>query len=428
MRKHGNLAQRLRHAHLPKWLRAHTVKRILFCLAVLAVLGVAPVYVNNLFGYVPIVTFAALIALCRVYLAVLRHCLAFDELSAFEDCQRGQSVDFIVRLTNKSLLFYPRIDVEFFISDLFGGMETVSSSTITLAPREVRDFILETRFDHIGRFSAGLRSMTLSDPLGLFSTTIPGTRTCYVAVTPKIYNIADLETVAEENSDSVERVLSATENSMDYASVRDYVPGDPLKAIHWKLSARSENYLTRLYESYSNPRLDVVLDFSAPASLSAEEMMDIHDALLETAFSLCYWAESAGMGCQLLYGSKSGETRTINAHLDAWSMLEACSDMPTISADDALGITARELLRSVARSQTSSNIVFVSSRIETGVVREVAEAKHGKKHLVFFALLPHRFEAADLAAYTRPLRSLAGYGIPSYAIAGASELEEGGRL
>ena len=405
---------------------AWAIKRVTACVVICTVLAILPVFVNSLFGYVPLVSFVALIMLSGIYIRVLKRSLTFEELSASADCQRGQSIDFIIRLTNRSVLFFPKIKVSFYVSDLFGSADTLQESTITLAPLEVRDFIIDVRFDHIGRYSAGLRQVVISDPLGLFRATLEGSHATYVAVTPRVYDMSSLETITEETPDSLERVLSASENSMDYATVREYVPGDPLKAIHWKLSSREPEgiYLTRLYESYSNPSLDIILDFCAPAGLSAEEMMSVFDALLETAFSLCNWAEGCGMACHLVYRSKAGEPRMLDSHMDAWSMLEACSDMPQIGCDRRLAVDAYEMLAQISRSQTSSNIAVVSSRIEERMVQAVVDAKGAKKHLLFFGLLPHAMSGQELADYVRPLRALGGFSIASYTLSNASELDK----
>lgn len=48
-------------------------------------------------------------------------------------------------------------------------------------------------------------------------------------------------------------------------TVRDYVPGDPLRSIHWKSSARRGEWMARAQEPAEEPRFMVFLDASASA-------------------------------------------------------------------------------------------------------------------------------------------------------------------
>ncbi|MGH7143713.1 MAG: DUF58 domain-containing protein [Planctomycetota bacterium] len=46
----------------------------------------------------------------------------------------------------------------------------------------------------------------------------------------------------------------------DFRSLRDYHPGDPLRTIHWRTTARMETLMVKEYEHHSRPPLTVVLD------------------------------------------------------------------------------------------------------------------------------------------------------------------------
>ena len=74
-------------------------------------------------------------------------------------------------------------------------------------------------------------------------------------------------------------------NGTDYVGVREYELGDSTKQIHWKLSAHSINYMTKLSESSKQSDFAVVLDTAANEA-DREELMTIYDTLVETVFSV----------------------------------------------------------------------------------------------------------------------------------------------
>jgi uncharacterized protein (DUF58 family) len=88
----------------------------------------------------------------------------------------------------------------------------------------------------------------------------------------------------------------------DFGGVRPYQPGDPRRAIAWKLAARSDELTVRLFES--NAGEEIVLDFDAmPSSLGIE-------ARLSRLTSWVLMAEAANLryglmlpGAALLPGS-----------------------------------------------------------------------------------------------------------------------------
>ena len=90
-------------------------------------------------------------------------------------------------------------------------------------------------------------------------------------VEPLIYTQVDagLGTMAKANED----ITSPSD-------IRSYQTGDPMKKIHWKLSARKQELLVRKFDEPVLPDALVILNCEKPAS------PDIQDALLETALSV----------------------------------------------------------------------------------------------------------------------------------------------
>ena len=50
--------------------------------------------------------------------------------------------------------------------------------------------------------------------------------------------------------------------SVEFAEYRQYIPGDDLSTLDWKVFAKTDRYYTKLYEAETNLRCNIVLDVS----------------------------------------------------------------------------------------------------------------------------------------------------------------------
>ena len=64
------------------------------------------------------------------------------------------------------------------------------------------------------------------------------------------------------------RVGRRTGNALEFSEYREYRPGDDLRRIDWRVYARSEQLMIKLYSEEIDPRCDVILDHSASMAVT----------------------------------------------------------------------------------------------------------------------------------------------------------------
>jgi uncharacterized protein (DUF58 family) len=187
----------------------------------------------------------------------------------------------------------------------------------------------------------------------------------YVRVLPRVLPVRGMPGgVRRGHSGSDERVARG---GTDLVGLRDYVPGDDLRRLHWATSARAGRLMVREDADPATAQLTVLLDDRA-GSYPGE---DLEDAV-EVAASLAVAAAEGGHGVRLL---------TVCGQLDV--EVPASPAMPT-------GAPARDLVSALAdvaarRSDAAPAPVPVSARdvvvVVTGARAEpgalVAEAARG---------------------------------------------------
>jgi len=198
--------------------------------------------------------------------------------------EKGEEIRLVVRFSKSALPFIPTaFEIKL---DLSEHLECENSScVVTLSRREQEKvFIIKSRF--WGKASVGIASVNAVDILGIFSS-FPvlrrlsennylkaiksGTEHPVQFVAVKIFpSVPDLS----QNSEFVRTLKDSSDyddneqsREIPFAMVgfpgyehRDYVPGDSLKSINWKLSAKRDRLLVRKPEAYAGGDQILILD------------------------------------------------------------------------------------------------------------------------------------------------------------------------
>ena len=399
------------------------IGRVLIVLLALVATALPVVFVNDVIGYVPLLALVLAILVSFIYLQILVRSLSFSEESLIPSCERGTDIEFVLKFKNSSPLVFTRLEPYIYISDLFGGVDTVTPVSMVLMPFEDRDFTFEARFDHIGVYAAGVEKIVVRDLLGLFWRTITNDTRHEVKVLPRLFDVSrvDLTTISSEES---QRAFQAqVSDDMDYAGARDYEWGDPLKAIHWKLSARQPEgkYLTRLYETYNDPGISIIIDTSSP-EYDAEGLMVVYDDVVESALSVNDYARQRGLDSVVMFRDRRGDTQSMRV-LGLQEFQDLTSELPLIQVGD--GREASDLLRQEGnRIHARDNIAFCTAHADERVVSALIEIKNRKRNPMLLLAVPPSLDPEEVRELTRPLRRLDSAQIVYYVLATAADLEQ----
>lgn len=196
--------------------------------------------------------------------------------------QRGDNVMLTVTVRHKGLIPIAPIQLE-----LYATPETPETAVrLKDAPGRTQKLTLPFHATHVGVSSPGVKSCTVEDLFGLFSLTkSPKAAQSELLVLPLPFQVEGLSFAPGDSG--LETMARATEDVTSPSDIRAYMPGDALKKIHWKLSARKRELVVRRFEEPVLPDALVLMDCSPPPSWGHPEAeADVRDALLETAASV----------------------------------------------------------------------------------------------------------------------------------------------
>lgn len=393
---------------------------VLLWLAAFAAAGLPAVFMNSIYGYLPVLFLLAALLISIGCLFYLKRHLSVEADFADVQCERGGSVTLGLKLVNHSLVFCPKASAQLMISDLFGQTDDSKKISFTMAGKETVQFGFDMDMLHIGVYSVGLEQVEICDFFGVLRSSVPVTGRFHAYVMPRrramneVYSAEQL--YAEANMDTKITVVGGT----DYTGVREYTLGDPMKQIHWKLSAHSREYMTKMQESNRQQEFSVILDFAAKANGNKEQLMDINDCLIETALSLLEDISREDAAYALLYCDKT-QTIVRTAPTGREDDLELLRSFSVITPDPGREYPdACQILRSEGRMQNrATNTIVVTSRVTDELLQELQRIKRQRRSPELYMIVPAEWNSRELEKETAPLHQLEDAEIPYYIVSTA---------
>ena len=200
----------------------------------------------------------------------------------------GSSAEVRLRLTNATRRTSSSTDL-----DVPVGRETRTTRVPRLAVGSTHETLLVVDAPRRTVIPVGPVSVVRRDPFGLYrrSVTLPGT--AKVVVHPETVTLPPLSAGFVRDLEG-EASRDLTDSDLSFHALREYVPGDDRRHIHWKSSAKTGRFMIRQYEQTRRSRMLILLDtrrdayvddvefelaVSAAASLGVRALRDSRDVM-----------------------------------------------------------------------------------------------------------------------------------------------------
>ncbi len=141
------------------------------------------------------------------------------------------------------------------------GSAQLTFAPITASGRDVATFAIATSRRGVHRVGP-LRAVH-SDPFGLVRRIRTDEEVAGIVVLPRVWELRDLPDVPGDEPESGPRNLVATSTvDEEFSSLRDWAPGDDVRRIHWRSTARRGAPVVRQFDVPWQRRTTVVLDMN----------------------------------------------------------------------------------------------------------------------------------------------------------------------
>jgi uncharacterized protein (DUF58 family) len=197
------------------------------------------------------------------------HDLSATRACGAEPREVGESTDVTVTLTNTGALPVAWVLVEDLVPDFAVKARTPRLAVkgkrvhvVTLRGRQTKTIKYQVTFAMRGYYPLGPTLLETGDVFGLHRRHRVVGKPVYVMVYPKVVPLPRYDFASERPIGEIRLQNRLFEDPTRTAGVRQYVRGDPLQRVHWKVTARTGQLHCRVYEPTTLAGATILVDFN----------------------------------------------------------------------------------------------------------------------------------------------------------------------
>ncbi len=212
----------------------------------------------------------------------------------------GQPVPYFFVLQNDDHFAFTSVGVRLFSS--FSFVEKLPDGmAYELLPGDNYTFETKLVCKYRGEYEVGVKEIVITDFLRLFQVSYRVPETIRALVLPKVVRLSELHCIADVQA-LLQRETYRAQTEPDVV-VREYVPGDALKQIHWKVTARERKLKVRNRTGEEKAGIAILCDTKRYAD-DNREYLPLENKMLETLLALTVYFAQRNMACDISYGQR----------------------------------------------------------------------------------------------------------------------------
>lgn len=225
----------------------------------------------------------------------------------------------------------------------------------TLAAGEIHDELLSIPTHRRSAIVAGPVRIRRGDPLYLVSRYRAWTQSLEILVHPQVVSLAVSRAGYLRDLEG-QTTADLSDSDLSFHALRDYVPGDDRRLIHWRSSARKGLLLVRQFEDTRRTRTTVALANHSDEYASEAEF----ELAVSVAASLALHVVHEERELSFLVGTQRLAAGTPVTILDSCARLEV----------DPHGVTAAQMPQRVALEPATSSVAFLVQGSATSLTEQ----------------------------------------------------------
>lgn len=264
------------------------------------ILFLALIYIYFDGGFLPYTLFYIVLmtpAVSLLYMLIVYNTFKYSEKLEKREYQKGDILNYSLKLHNVTPFYIPCLTVNMHMEGriLIHGMK---NERLALKPFEAQEFSFNVPTRYRGKYMVGISYIEIRDFLNLVSVKYKPGETKYIRVYPRVLPVDELEIPYVRISEN--EYLSRNRNTghTEIRDIRDYMYGDSLKKIHWKLSSKFSKLMTKETTASSEKEFWVMLNLEAIGG-DAENALKIEDRTIEVLVSLARVFLNSGIAIRL---------------------------------------------------------------------------------------------------------------------------------
>lgn len=237
-----------------------------------------------------------------------------------------------------------------------------------------------------GSYVAEISRISVFDPLRIICISRKISSEETLIFLPRRLDIGELPAEAHSENSSNPAPLFQGERE-DFSHVREYLPGDIMQLVHWKLTAKLDDLMIKQYDEATERKTAVICDYSFEGATPGAVMRQA-DAVIEAALAFAQAAVRSGDGALVDFGAYQPEFRRVIRDMGDF---EGFYDMMSVLPAKLEVMDINDTLRAACRSGSAA-VLFITCRLTEDTIlaaQTAAESFCGEVALVWLSLGTH---------------------------------------
>lgn len=345
--------------------------KILFLILIVVCIFFYILYVWN-FSLILLIIFVTLPAVMFVTTLIAKYMIKADFAVQNKTTPKNSSFPVQLCVSNKSIFPIGKAEVHIEYYNIFNNQINEFELLFPVQARNTQRITFQLSSKYCGILKIRSAYIDIYDPLRIFRFRTGKNIQTEIAVMPEIHDVngAISYTDRESEESSVFSENTAGDDPSEIFDLRDYIIGDKLNRIHWKLSSKKDELIVK---EYSMP-VDVpcMLFLNLKCYEDSEYTLPVFDTLVETLISLSqFMIENERIHTIVYYNAESRDFNEVN--ITSPEVLSATVRNIILSISDNLYCEPPECYFQVNSNISLSSFTFVTSVPDTAVLHYIEE-------------------------------------------------------
>lgn len=222
--------------------------------------------------------------------------------------QKGEEYSLWIYIKNGSV--FPCVPLELLcnVPDKELGLFTHKRISASVPPLGGCRIAVPAMHRYRGAYIAQIISAAFFDPLRIIRITRKLSAEATLIFLPRRLDYGELIAEAPGEDSANPTPLKKGERE-DFSHVREYIRGDMMQLVHWKLTAKLDELMIKQYDEAAERRALILCDYRTDGMDTGMAMKQA-DAVIEAAIAIASAAVKAGVDVRADFGAVSGEYRS----------------------------------------------------------------------------------------------------------------------
>jgi len=241
------------------------------------------------------------------------------------------------------------------------------------------------QINYRGEYEMGIKSIQIMDLTGLFRLTRQINMPVNMLSLPRIKDMNKFPIASNLLTQTTSRFDIRDEDYATISDIRPYLPTDSIKRVHWKLTAKRNEWLVKNFQSNALHQVTIILDTKRMA-VDYKEQIATEDRIVEHFLGLADFCLKKGMPVE--YTSGEGHKITGRHPGDFENMYYSVSRLHF--EDDPLGSPYSILSQALNDTTGYINAIILTPRLDAALYERMVNAQHNGHNIavIYFALTP----------------------------------------